>query len=214
MRSLIMKSNILKLAIPYFLWFFLIFHIIGAGIFLYLDAAPQLSFLNIFISSVLVFLAEKNLRRALPIFFFIFCAGYIIELVGIQTGYLFGDYYYIPAMGPRIYGTPIIIGATWYAVVVGASNIAWYVKGSVEGRALLAGLLTVLMDILIEKVAMHYGMWQWSSGTVPLFNYLCWFAFGSIFAYAYLKMTEQKNKTAIYLFLIWVGFFSVLTLFR
>jgi putative membrane protein len=80
-------------------------------------------------------------------------------------------------------------------------------------RAIIAGILAVLMDVLIEQVAVGYNLWQWKSGSIPFYNYLCWFIFGSIFAYLYLRITPEKNKLAVRLFCIWVGFFAILALF-
>lgn len=200
-------------AIRYFPYILAFFHAIGVGIFLYFSSAPDLSYINIFMSAVLVLIAEKNLNKAAMIFAFIFITGYMIELVGVQTGLLFGTYEYQPAMGPLLFGTPIIIGATWYAVVAGAANIARYVRGSLLARALLAGFLAVLMDLAIEQVAVRYGLWQWEGVAIPLYNYLCWFVFGTIFAWVYLKFTDEINKTAFYLFWIWAAFFTILTLF-
>ena len=197
----------------YFFPILLLFHLIGVGLFLYLEVAPELSFLNILMSAVLVLLAEDNLKKALIGFSIIFICGFIIELIGVQTGYLFGEYLYADAMGPRLFGTPIIIGATWYAVIAGASTIANYVKGSIISKAIVAGILAVLMDVLIEQVAVGYDLWQWKSGSIPFYNYVCWFLFGGIFAYIYLKITEKKNKLAIQLFCIWIGFFAILALF-
>jgi len=190
------------------------FHLIGIGIFVYLDAAPDLSFITILLSAIIVFVLESNLKKAIIPFGFIFVAGYLIELIGVQTGLLFGEYIYHPAMGPTLFGTPLIIGATWYGVIAGAATIASYVNGSKLGQSILAGGLAVLMDLLIEQVAVHYGLWDWKIGEIPLYNYVCWFIFGAIFAYVYLRFQEEKNKTAFWLFWIWIGFFAILTLYR
>jgi putative membrane protein len=197
----------------YFFPILVLFHLIGVGLFLYLKLAPGLSFLNILMSAVLVFLVEKEKKKAAIVFAIIIVFGFIIELIGVQTGLLFGEYLYASSMGPKLFGTPIIIGATWFAVIAGASNIARYVKGSVMSRAIIAGILAVLMDVLIEQVAVGYNLWQWKSGSIPFYNYLCWFIFGSIFAYLYLRITPEKNKLAVRLFCIWVGFFAILALF-
>jgi putative membrane protein len=197
----------------YFFPILVLFHLIGVGLFLYLKLAPGLSFLNILMSAVLVFLVEKEKKKAAIVFAIIIVFGFIIELIGVQTGLLFGEYLYASSMGPQLFGTPIIIGATWFAVIAGASNIARYVKGSVMSRAIIAGILAVLMDVLIEQVAVGYNLWQWKSGSIPFYNYLCWFIFGSIFAYLYLRITPEKNKLAVRLFCIWVGFFAILALF-
>jgi putative membrane protein len=198
-------------AIKYFPPVLVIFHLVGISMFLIERKAPDLTFANLLLSACLVLLAEENLKKAILIFTLIFLGGFLIELIGVQTGLLFGNYWYEDAMGPLLFKTPIIIGATWYAVVVGAANISRYVKGSILSRAILTGLLTVLMDILIEKVAINYGLWNWQDGEIPYFNYFCWFIFSALFALVYLRFTDTINKTAVYLYFIWIGFFSLLT---
>ncbi len=201
-------------AISYFGLVLIIFHAVGIGIFLYLNAAPNLSYLTILGSAVMVLIAEENRTKSAIVFGIVFIVGYLIELIGVQTGYLFGQYIYQDAMGPLVFGTPVIIGATWYATVAGAANVSRFVKAPILAQSILAGCLAVLMDMLIEQVAVSYGLWQWVGGEIPIYNYVCWFIFGSIFAFIYLKLTPNKNKVAFHLFWIWIAFFSILTLFK
>ena len=201
-------------AISYFGIALVIFHAIGIGLFLYLDEAPTLSYLTILLSSVMVLIAEENRKKATIVFVIIFILGYLIELIGVQTGYLFGQYEYQESMGPLAFGTPLVIGATWYATVAGAANVSRFVKAPVLSQSVLAGCLAVIMDMLIEQVAVPYGLWQWAAGEIPLYNYLCWFIFGTLFSLIYLKMNNNKNKVAVHLFMIWIAFFSILTLFK
>jgi putative membrane protein len=79
-------------------------------------------------------------------------------------------------------------------------------------KSVLAGGLAVIMDLAIEQVAMKYDLWQWENGAIPVFNYLCWFIFGGIFAFLYFKNTAIQNITGRYLFWIWGLFFFILTI--
>lgn len=187
-----------------------VLHLAGMVLFLYLGKAPVFSYGTIFLSSIAVLLTEKSLKRAAVIFAVIFLAGFLIELIGVHSGLLFGEYAYHPAMGPQFYETPILIGSTWYAVVAGTATISQSVRTARIGKAVLAGLLAALMDVLIEQVAVHYGLWYWKRGTVPFFNFVCWFIFGTVFAFIYLKWTTNTNKTAVHLFWIWLVFFAIL----
>lgn len=200
-------------AVKFFPFVLLFFHLIGAGLFLYFSQAPQFSYITILLSALLVLLAEEKTYSALLVFGVIFISGFLIELVGVQTGLLFGSYIYQDAMGPLIFGTPIIIGATWYAVVAGSAAIAKKIKTNLLVQSLFAGMLAVIMDFFIEQVAMNYGLWFWENGTIPIYNYICWFIFGSIFSFIYMNTTVNHNNTARYLYWIWLGFFTVLTIF-
>jgi putative membrane protein len=42
-------------------------------------------------------------------------------------------------------------------------------------RVLSGAALLVILDFLIEPVAMRLDYWHWDGNEVPLQNYLCWF---------------------------------------
>jgi putative membrane protein len=47
-----------------------------------------------------------------------------LEVIGVKTGYVFGNYHYGYVLGPKIFETPIIIGLNWILVILGALIIA------------------------------------------------------------------------------------------
>ena len=59
-------------------------------------------------------------------------------------------------------------------------------------------------------VAIKYGFWYWSSGEIPLYNYICWFIFSFIFALVALRYLKRPNKTGTALFITWTVFFTLL----
>lgn len=188
-----------------------LFHIIGVVLFIQADTASDLTWLNLTLCGILVFLSEPNRVMAFFLFFFIFLGGFIIELIGTKTGYLFGNYAYGETLGAKIADVSIMIGVNWYCIVLASSNLARYVKGGILGKAILAGLLSTLIDFIIEPVAIQYGFWSWNEGVIPFYNYFCWFVFASLFSYAYLKTSDAVNKTAFWLFFIWFSFFTILS---
>lgn len=194
----------------YFPIVLVIFHIIGFILFTQSDSASDLTWFNLLLCGVLVFLAEVNLKHATITFFVLFLGGFLIELVGTKTGYLFGDYVYGDILGWKLFGVSIIIGVNWFAIVVAASNVAKLLKLPLLVKALLAGVLCVAIDFAIEPVAVKYGFWTWVEGEIPLFNYVTWFAFAALFSYIYLKNSKVINKTAIWLFGVWLVFFMAL----
>jgi putative membrane protein len=194
----------------YFPLVLLIFHIIGFVLFTQSDSASDLTWLNLMLCGTLVFLAESNLKRTGLVFAIIFLGGYFIELIGTKTGILFGEYAYGDVLGWKFFGVSLIIGVNWFAIVLAASNLARLVKVPVIIQALLAALLCVVLDFAIEPVAIKYGFWTWFGGEIPMFNYITWFGFAAIFAYIYLKNSSVINRTAIWLFGVWLLFFMAL----
>jgi bisanhydrobacterioruberin hydratase len=201
-----MKSNI----VSWFPLILLLFHAIGFVLFAFGPEAAGLSWLNILIAGALVFVAENNWRKTAVIFGVLFLLGYIIELIGTQTGLLFGNYTYGDALGWKVWGVPLVIGVNWFAIVVAAANISRYVPVPKAFQAGVAAAAAVLLDILIEPVAMQYDFWSWKDDRVPIVNYICWFVAAKLFSYFYLKLSNVRNQTALALFGIWVLFFALL----
>lgn len=140
-------------------------------------------------------------------------AGFIVEVVGVKTGKLFGVYHYTPVLGWRLFDVPLLIGLNWFFMVYCSVQLARLFKLPLLPTAILSGLFMVSYDIALEPNAIALNYWQWQYNTVPLQNYIAWFAFGSLFSLFYLYKTKvETNYMAIYLYLLQVIFFSVLLL--
>lgn len=145
-----------------------------------------------------------------------YLVGFGAEMLGVQTGLLFGNYAYGPVLGPKVLGTPLMIGVNWmllaYASSVTANHLlqkaAWWL------RALLAASLMLALDWFIEPVAMRLDFWDWEGGVVPLSNYIGWFFVAlplvSVFA---IFQADIRNKVAIGLLILQFLFFIILGLF-
>lgn len=107
--------------------------------------------------------------------------GYIIELIGVHTHIIFGNYSYGSAMGYRLWGVPVTIGITWLMVTLSAWHIVQFGKLKTYQKFLLAGLLVIMLDLILEQFAVSYGLWAWRGGDIPLYNYICWFGFSQLF---------------------------------
>lgn len=193
-----------------FIGVLIMFHIIGTVLILTTENGAELSHLNLLLCGTLVFLSEKNKRRALLPLVVIFVGGYLLEFIGVHTGVLFGSYSYGANLGPKLFEIPIVMGANWYCMVVATSSLTFTWKIPKIVKAVVAGLLCALMDVLIEPVAIQNDFWSWNTPEIPLFNYICWWFFASIFAYIYLSFAAKVNRTARALFLIWLIFFTIL----
>ncbi len=144
-----------------------------------------------------------------------FFTGILVEIAGVQTGLIFGDYQYGRVLGPKIWGTPLMIGVNWAMLV--------YCAGSVVNRlipdlniwikAALGAMLMTLLDVLIEPVAMELDFWNWENNIIPLQNYIAWFFVALPLLVAYFKLLgKTSNKVAILLFILQFLFFGILQL--
>jgi putative membrane protein len=196
-------------------WILILFHLIGLGIFLYPDRIEGLSGFNMLLCAMLVFFSADNWRTEAYLLIGIIIGGFTVEAIGVNTGLLFGTYEYGGELGPEFYGVPLVLGFNWYCVVAACSHLVlkWFPKNiSLIIKAIVVGLLCVLLDYFIEPVAIKYNFWDWENSLIPMFNYVCWFIFASIFASVYLLKVKKVNSTAHVLFYIWLGFFFILNL--
>jgi bisanhydrobacterioruberin hydratase len=203
--------NVKTKLVPYFPWILLVFHTVGIFLFMRDPGNVILTPLNLMLCGFLVFLSEEKPITSLA-YVVIFILGFCIELIGIKTGILFGNYYYTTVLSEKFLGVPVIIGVNWFVIIVSSASLFIALKIPLILKALLAGLAATAMDALIEPVAINYQFWIWENDTVPFYNYVCWFIFGTAFAYLYLKLATKRNATAFFLYFIWIVFFVTLNL--
>lgn len=135
--------------------------------------------------------------------------GWVIEVIGVNTGLIFGKYTYQEVLGFKVFGTPLLIGLNWALVVLGSLELFRWVG---KYKFIAASMFLVLLDVIMEPVATRLGYWQWAEITIPLQNYIAWFIVALVLTYILNKEVEESkpNKTAIVFILSQVVFFSVL----
>lgn len=192
-----------------------VFHIIGLVLFLSSDEASDLTWMNLTLCGLLVFLGDldhdlKNTWKKLIVFLLIYWGGFFIEYIGTTTGLLFGDYSYGEVLGWKWLGVSLIIGVNWYAIVLASVNFARLFFKNKWLVILIGAALCVVMDLIIEPVAIEYEFWTWHSGEIPVFNYVTWFIFALIFSGVYVLTVEKRNNSAATLYVVWALFFGIL----
>lgn len=144
---------------------------------------------------------------------FIAFAGFFIEVAGVHTGIIFGEYVYGNALGFKLFDTPLMIGINWLMLVYGSYVISSRLEMHLIARSLLGAFLMTAYDMVLEPVAIHSDMWTWEGGIIPLRNYLAWFGISLFFhLLLHLFKVRLENKIASALFKIQFVFFLLLTL--
>ncbi|SFE74850.1 carotenoid biosynthesis protein [Sunxiuqinia elliptica] len=186
--------------------------ILGFSLDLTYDLFVALTPLNLSLTAVvlLYFQQQWSVKTAL-ILILVACIGFVTEWIGINTGWLFGNYSYGPALGLKLMDTPLLIGINWlllaYGVFVLFSKInqRWYFP-------FLGALLMVLFDFIMEPVATALKMWSWESATIPLKNYFDWYLVSLlIFALMRAGRVSLKNPLAVWILGTQLVFFLALT---
>jgi len=197
-----------------FIWIFYSVGIIGLGMpwtRTFFTCLIPLNFLVAFV--ILIITDRSDLKKLLPFAVAVFILGYAIEAFGVNTGIIFGDYSYGKSLGPKLFGTPVIIGWNWLMLVYCTTRIA---SGMTSNRYFISFLATVLMviyDMALESPAGILDMWNWDWSHVPMQNFLAWFIIAWIFNGALqIHKIKIENQVAGTLFAAQLLFFLFLNL--
>jgi len=184
-----------------------------------LEQMPQLVWLtpiNLLLSLIIALLFDQeHLKSVLQFCMIVFLLGFGIEVLGVQTGKIFGVYQYGDILGPKILDTPLMIGVNWVLVSYscGYTVNAVLPKLSAFAKAAIGAFLLVLLDIIIEPVAVAWGMWTWAEVDIPLQNYLAWWIIGFVMMYIFFKtFSNRTNNVGIAVFILQIIFFGLLNL--
>lgn len=172
---------------------------------------------------------EKKVAQDYFIFFLIsFIIGLTTEIIGVNTGLLFGDYQYGSVLGPKLFGVPLLIGLNWFIIVFCSGSVCsqWLnflqkkfdvnVPSSVFKIGVVIGgaAIATCFDIILEPAAVKLQFWSWENGHIPIFNYICWFSISVILLSVKMYFSKLSAQPfSIALLSIQAVFFLVLNLF-
>lgn len=134
-----------------------------------------------------------------------------IEIAGVKTGIIFGEYYYGKTLGVKIFEVPLIIGLNWVFVILGGIIISKEITSDKNLIAVITGLIAVVFDFFLEPVAMKLDYWNWLNNEIPLRNYIAWFVIAFIAAWLFSRFNLQikTDLPKIYLLVQFVFFISL-----
>lgn len=112
--------------------------------------------------------------------------GFAAEVVGVRTGYPFGDYAYAGTLGPEVLDVPLVVPLAWtmmaYPVLLAARRL------SRRWAFVVGGLGLTAWDMFLDPQMVKDGHWTWADPTpsvpgiegVPLTNFAGWAAVGTL----------------------------------
>jgi uncharacterized membrane protein len=120
--------------------------------------------------------------------FFVLAAliSFLLEVIGVRTGWVYGAYHYSPMLGPKLAGVPVLIPLAWFMMIypswlVARALMSGVNVGSLAGlvsQALIAAMVMTAWDTVMDPGMAAAGNWVWEHGGsyfgVPLRNYLGW----------------------------------------
>jgi bisanhydrobacterioruberin hydratase len=196
----------------------ILFHVVGLAGFMV--PALQTTFLKLVPFHLMLMLAvvaishEGNEGRFWWFAPVAFLLGFTAEWIGVHKQWIFGDYRYGATLGPKIFDIPLTIGVNWFVLI--------YCTGVSMARSpipypwlriLTGAIILVLLDLLIEPVAIRFDYWTWTEGYPPLKNYLGWLVMSMLLLYLFeLASFKKQSIVGPVLILVQFIFFGILQL--
>ena len=196
-----------------------LFHAVGLVGFLMPSAIPlflKLVPFHLLLMATLLVLTHYGKNKEFGLFLLVtYLAGYLIEVLGVSTGLIFGRYTYGETLGIKLADVPLLIGVNWIILTYSTGMAIKYLKiRNHLVRALIGALFMVFLDILIEPVAIRFDYWSWEGMNIPFQNYVAWFLFSfCLLLFFFARKFRPNNPTAIAMLLSQTLFFLVLNYF-
>ena len=174
----------------------ILFHSIGIIGILFYNAAffIRCTPFNLLLMFVLLYWTQEAKNKYFLFFLILcFCIGVGVEIIGVRTAIIFGNYQYGEVLGYKIANVPLVIGINWI-IIIYCCGITMHtiLMKAIKRIALDSGAkplrlktlsvivdgatLAVFFDWIMEPVAVKLGYWHWIfTGEVPFYNYFCWF---------------------------------------
>lgn len=110
--------------------------------------------------------------------------AYLIEFVGLTTGWPYGDFSYTISLGPMIHGVPLGLPVFFVPLVLNSFLLVrlYNIQGFWKRFSLSVGLV-LLIDAVLDPAAVALGIWSYAGGTfygVPLSNFSGWLLSASV----------------------------------
>lgn len=147
--------------------------------------------------------------------------SFLIEYVGLTTGWPFGKYEYSPTLGYEIGGVPLVVPLAWvmmaHPMLIVARRLSRHWVFLIGGYGLAA------WDLFLDPQMVDDGRWKWEfSGSsvpfqpqIPLSNAFGWLLAGmALIALLHRALPRERRKEpasfgAIDLFLAWTIFSGI-----
>ena len=153
----------------------------------YLPNLGNIGFTLVFVLfSVLHCAACAGWKRTALFFVLAASVSYLLEELGVRTGWVYGAYHYSEMLGPKLGHVPALIPLAWFMMIYPSWVVAEALLRGVDthsaaglvGQAVIAAMVMTAWDTVMDPVMAAAGNWIWERGGsyfgVPLHNYLGW----------------------------------------
>lgn len=105
---------------------------------------------------------------------------YVIEIIGVSTGFPYGEFEYGVSLGPMFFDVPIALPLFFIPLVFNSYLLSILLFDFTDRRILripAVVLIVILIDMILDPAAVSLGLWSYSQGIyygVPIQNYAGW----------------------------------------
>jgi len=149
--------------------------------------------------------------------------AFLIELIGENTGWPFGNYEYHPSLGPQLIGIPLVVPFAWAMMAHPLLIVAR--RMSKTWTFLYGGFALMAWDLFLDPQMVGAGRWKWEvTGShvpfqpeIPLSNMFGWLLAGiALMAILNLFLPKEQRKYgsslgAVDIFLAWSWFGGIIS---
>lgn len=209
------KKNLEKHILPLFIVFYTV------GLLLFVLPYTRQIFINITSYTLLLVIGivfsfhKKWNSKTIFIFLSIILTSFLIEMFGVKSGKIFGNYLYDESLGIKLAETPIIIGVNWLFLVYASRAIATGFFRNKTAIIAVGVVLMLLYDIILEAIAPFMHMWHFTTPYPPMRNFLAWLIAATLFhSLLTVFKIDTDNKPSRKLFWVQICFFSIIAIIK
>ncbi len=146
--------------------------------------------------TTLVFLIHQPLAKKNYLLSFSALAllGFVSEVVGVHTGYVFGSYHYGHSLGYKFLGVPLLISLNWALLITCGIIISQSLHTNPTLKAIFSALFVSGLDLLMEQMAPHLDYWYFERGIAGIHNSIGWLVISFSASLLLQKPLAKGNK--------------------
>jgi uncharacterized membrane protein len=138
--------------------------------------------------------------------------GFAVEVLGVHTGVPFGSYEYSTALGPRLFGTPPLIGLAWTMLAWPAAMAARRLVRGRLARIVVGAWALASADLFLDPQLVASGAWTWRFPAphlpgvpdVPLTNFAGWLVVALVLSAAVQAIAGDGNDSVAVALYVWL----------
>ena len=170
----------------------------------------------VFLALASVITLVTTARRNLLSLVLVAVLGFLAEVIGNRTSFLFGPYAYTDTLQPQLLGVPVVMMCAWVILFAYIKQMMLPFQFPLWVEALIASFWMTSIDAVIDPLAagtLDYWRWQQSGSYygIPAQNFLGWFLV-SLVLFNVVRVKWAGNRWAHYVGLSIILFFSGIAL--